>query len=81
MPTAFPRSQVTHTPRVQRILKAGASRHPGVSSSELLVRLAEERVDDFGSNNELHSLTDFPFISAPGHHLTSQMVQDALNEE
>ncbi|PRI10004.1 hypothetical protein [Leucobacter massiliensis] len=42
MPTTLPRTQLTHTPEVQRALKIAARRWPGEKPSTLMQRLLEE---------------------------------------
>lgn len=42
MPTTLPRTSVTHTPPVQRMLTVAESRWPGAESRELILRLMEE---------------------------------------
>ena len=46
MPTTLKRTNVTHVPRVERILNVGRRRWPGRSDLEILVGLAEERASE-----------------------------------
>ena len=83
MPTTLPRTSITHVPRVQRILDAGRNRYPGASDSAILINLAEERINELppaptNGPKKRNGLTLMP----PGHGmLTTQMVQDILNED
>ena len=43
MPTTLPRTNITHVPRVERILDLGRRRWPDKSAKDILVDLAEER--------------------------------------
>ena len=83
MPTTLHRTQITHVPRVQRILDAGAHRYPGASPAAILINLAEERVNELPSPNpeapkKRNGLTLLP----PGEGtVTMQMVLDVLHED
>ena len=81
MPTTHPRSQITHGPRVQRILRIGAQRFPGASPSEILVALAEERADEIAAGLERDPLEGLIVFGTGGRTITSEMVREALDDE
>jgi hypothetical protein len=76
MPTAYPRTLVTRTPRVERIIAAGKARWPDRPPGEILVSLAEEALDAQPRHKSLMMLP-----SVPGHTITTQMVQDLLDDD
>lgn len=45
-PTTLKRTQITHTPRVERILKLGEHAFPGATPAEILIGLAEHRANE-----------------------------------
>jgi hypothetical protein len=82
MPTTRKRTQITHVPRVQRVIDAGRQWYPDASPGEILVNLAAERVDERlaalpGGPSQRNGLT----VSAGAGVLTAQMVRDALDED
>lgn len=82
MPTTLPRTQITHVPRVQRILDAGRQWYPGASDAAILVNLAEERVSERGPAPADGPRKRNGLTIRSGHGtMTMQMVQDALNED
>ncbi|MDR1188798.1 MAG: hypothetical protein LBK95_15345 [Bifidobacteriaceae bacterium] len=85
MPTTLPRTQITHVPRVQRIIDAGRRWYPDATPATILVNLAEERVNErlpeppepLGDPKKRNGLTVMPGAGV----LTTQMVLDALGED
>ena len=75
MPTIHQRAQITLTPRVRDIVDAGRARWPSKSPGAILVALAEEAVDAAPRSTSLVMLE-----SVPGRRVTSQMVEDALDD-
>ena len=53
MPTALPRTTITHVPRVERILAAGGKRWPDAPPREVLLNLAEERVTELDNGRPI----------------------------
>ena len=45
MPTLYPRTMVTRTPEVERVIAQGRSLWPGVSDGMVLVRLAQRALE------------------------------------
>jgi len=86
MPTKLRRTQITHVPRVQRLLDFGKDYYaPDTSPADILIGLAEERMDEVASDSpsspdqpkKRNGLTLLP----PGKGvLTDEMVEDILNE-
>ena len=74
MSTSYPRTVVTRTPRVERILAAGRERWPGRTDGAVLVALAEEAVDK--PSRHTHLVT----FDVPGV-VTAAMVAEALDDE
>jgi len=82
MPTTYPRSQITRVPRVQRIVQIGESRWPGRSPGDILVNLAEERAEQIAQGDgPTDPLAGLVVWSTGGRRVTSQMVEDALDED
>ncbi|MDR2566422.1 MAG: hypothetical protein LBC97_10290 [Bifidobacteriaceae bacterium] len=82
MPTVRPRTQITHVPRVQRIIDAGRQWYPDATPAAILVNLAEERVNErrpgpAAGPKKRNGLT----VAEGSGVLTSQMVADILNED
>lgn len=77
MPTTLRRSQITHTPEVERLIAQGRSRWPNASPAAILVRLAQEGARHLPPEPS-NGLRVLPAV--PGHHLTSEMVAEALDE-
>jgi hypothetical protein len=80
MPTSHPRTLITRTPQVERIIAAGRRRWPGKSAAAILVGLAEERAAELqdGEADPMSLLMVFP---ATGHTITNDMVEAALADE
>ncbi|QAY69619.1 hypothetical protein [Xylanimonas protaetiae] len=82
MPTVHPRTQITRGPRVERIVSIGATRFPDRSPGEILVELAAERAAEIErADLDYDPLGRLVTITARGHHVTRQMVEDALAED
>ncbi|MCL1899066.1 MAG: hypothetical protein FWG11_00835 [Promicromonosporaceae bacterium] len=81
MPTTLPRTQVTHTPDVERALQVAHTRWPDESrASVLIARLAAEGADVVAQQVR-PSERLLTFSSRSGRTLTTQAVLDAQNEE
>jgi hypothetical protein len=82
MPTAYPRSQITQVPRVQRIVRIGSARWPGRSAGDILVNLAEERAEQLArEGTEGDPLAGLVTIRPRGRAITHRMVEDALLDD
>lgn len=87
MPTKLRRTQITHVPRVQRVLDVGKAYYPDASPAEILVTLAEERAEQLATADTKPQDSDYPkkrnglTLHPPGRGvLTVEMVDDILNE-
>lgn len=82
MPTTLPRTQITHVPRVQRILDIGSSRWPDKSASAILIELAEERVNELATEHSTQLRNGI--LLRPQTRsgvLTSQQVAEILDDD
>jgi len=87
MPTKLRRTQITHVPRVQRLLDFGKEYYaPDTSPAEILIGLAEERMAELAGDSpepdvnqpkKRNGLTLHPRGKGV---LTDEMVEDILNE-
>ena len=73
IPTAHQRAQVTLTPRVRRIVDLGRERWPTKTPGAILVASAERATGAAPRSTALVMLSP-----VPGRTVTSQMVEDAL---
>jgi hypothetical protein len=80
MPTSFPYTLITRTPKVERIIDAGRRRWPEKPVAAILVDLAEERVPDLQSvdTDPMELLLVFP---TTGHTVTNEMIQTARADD
>jgi hypothetical protein len=73
MPTALPRTSITHTPAVRRALDVATSRWPGKGDRELLINLALKGAQDIETelNDERQQLLSvagsMPGVVTPEH--------------
>ena len=78
MPTTFARTQITKTPRVQRIVAAGRQLWPDKADSAIIVDLAEEALRLKASPPQRRSASLVLFPDPTGQVLTSSDVAAAL---
>ena len=76
MPTTYPRTQVTKTPRVERILQQGRQQWPDQPDSAILVALAEK-----GAALPRRSDGLLMLPSTPGRVVTNEMVTEWLADD
>jgi len=74
MPTAYPRIMVTRKPNVDRIIAAGKARWPGAKDGAILVRLAEQAINDSPRSAHLIQFSG-------GRPITADEVADLLDDE
>jgi len=81
MPTTLPRTQITHVPRVQRILEIGQARYPDAPAGTILVNLAEERANELTPAGAPPQRRNGLTVRPGRATLTTQMVLDVLDED
>jgi hypothetical protein len=82
MPTTLTRTQITHVPRVQRIIDAGRQWYPDATPAAILINLAEERVEERLPEPPSRPKKRNGLTITSGHAvLTTEMVLDILNED
>lgn len=80
MPTTYPRITNTLTPTLERTLAEGSAVWPGLSRSEVLVRLAEQGAQSLARTG-LSTPSSKLRIITTGHQVTQQSVEDALDAD
>ena len=78
MPTTLPRTNITHLPRVERILAIGRRRWPGKSAKDLLVDLAEERAVEIETGRPVPTADQTPTTYA---HFLRAMGDVVIDDE
>ena len=78
MPTTLPRTNITHVPRVEKILRAGRSRWPDRSDREIIIELAEERAAELTTGRYMPSASEQPVTLG---QLKSALAEINLDDE
>jgi len=81
IPTALPRTQITHVERVRRILAIGRERYPDSSAGAILVNLAEERANELAAASPPPPKRNGLTVRPGRAKLTTQMVLEVLDED
>jgi len=77
MPTTLPRTNITHVPRVRRLLDEGHELFPERSDSEVLIALAERGL----AVSAARGVAGLTVLPGPGHTVSVDDVEAALLDD
>ena len=77
MATTYPRTIITRTPDVERIVDVGRGRWPGMSPGAILVELAKERSVQL-ADPDADPMAQLLVFPGSGNPITNEMVAEAL---